>query len=215
MMVNCDMSAAYISSDGGAAWRMIHRSQLRSSTRCRPAFHPTEAKTIFAASGWAGLKVSRDLGEHWEAIGNLPGDLAGEIAIDPGRPDLMLAGTSREVWRSLDGGKTWTRCEGPRGAAIAFHFDQTSPAEQARLLCGDSRRHLAVGRRRRDAGRRNPPACPGAGLRSFAGGSNASGQDGSCLLRHSEQSRGRQIRRRGLSFGRPRRQLAVGDGPRR
>jgi len=46
MMVNCDMSAAYISSDGGANWRMIHYSQLRSNTQCRPAFHPTDSIVI-------------------------------------------------------------------------------------------------------------------------------------------------------------------------
>src|SRR5438045_4142341 len=41
MMVNCDMSAAYTTDDGGHTWRMIHWSQLHASTRCRPAFHPT------------------------------------------------------------------------------------------------------------------------------------------------------------------------------
>ncbi len=30
MMLNCDMSAAYISEDGGHNWRMIHHDQLRS-----------------------------------------------------------------------------------------------------------------------------------------------------------------------------------------
>jgi hypothetical protein len=41
MMLNCDMSAAYISEDGGRNWRMINQAQLRSDTRCRPAFHQT------------------------------------------------------------------------------------------------------------------------------------------------------------------------------
>src|SRR5437016_419022 len=41
MMLNCDMSAAYISEDGGRNWRMIHYAQLRSDIACRPAFHPT------------------------------------------------------------------------------------------------------------------------------------------------------------------------------
>ena len=54
MMVNCDMSGAYISADGGASWQMIPCSQLRSNTACRPAFHPTERETVFAASGGGG-----------------------------------------------------------------------------------------------------------------------------------------------------------------
>ena len=45
MMLNCDMSAAYISEDGGRNWRMIHQAQLRSDTRCRPAFSRTKVNT--------------------------------------------------------------------------------------------------------------------------------------------------------------------------
>src|ERR1035438_1068638 len=50
MMLNCDMSAAYISEDGGLNWRMIHQAQLRSDTACRPAFHPTDPNIIYASS---------------------------------------------------------------------------------------------------------------------------------------------------------------------
>ena len=176
MMVDCDMSGAFITVDGGTSWRMIHHSQLRSSTQCRPAFHPTDGKTIFAASGWSGLRVSHDLGEHWQRIGNLPNDLRGEIVIDPGRPELMLAGTSKEAWRSLDGGNTWQRCAGPRGLTIGFHFDQTSPA--GRRACFAV---TAEGVWRSDDGgliwAEKSAGLPWREIRSFAGGSNAaSGQ---------------------------------------
>ena len=36
MMLNCDMSAAYLSEDGGRNWRMIHHAQLRSDTALPP-----------------------------------------------------------------------------------------------------------------------------------------------------------------------------------
>lgn len=42
MMINCDMSGAYISENGGRDWRMINCNQHRSSTRCYPAFHPKD-----------------------------------------------------------------------------------------------------------------------------------------------------------------------------
>ncbi len=51
MMLNCDMSAAYLSEDGGHNWRMIHHAQLRSDTQCRPAFHPSDPNVIYASSG--------------------------------------------------------------------------------------------------------------------------------------------------------------------
>ena len=59
MMLNCDMSAAYISEDGGRNWRMIAHAQLHSDTACRPAFHPTDPNIIYASSG-GRLKISRD-----------------------------------------------------------------------------------------------------------------------------------------------------------
>src|SRR5580658_116875 len=63
MMLNCDMSGAYTSVDGGRTWRMINCLQLRANTQCRPAYHPTDSKTVFAANGWAGMSVSHDRGE--------------------------------------------------------------------------------------------------------------------------------------------------------
>src|SRR5207253_1001099 len=86
MMINCDMSGAYITTDGGLHWRMINHAQLQSSTQCRPAFHPNNPLVVYAADGRTGLKVSHDGGFHWEPIGNLPGDLRGQIAMDPGDP---------------------------------------------------------------------------------------------------------------------------------
>lgn len=171
MMLNCDMSAAYISTDGGANWKMIHHSQLRANTQCKPAFHPTEPKTVYAANG-RELKVSRDGGEHWQALAQLPGGAQGEIAIDPGNPQLMLAGTSAGVCRSLDAGKTWARCDGPRGALRAFHFDQTSPAGARVCFAGTTEGVW----RSDDAGQTWAPkvaGLPEPKLLAFAGGSNA------------------------------------------
>ena len=80
MMLNCDMSAAYISEDGGRNWRMIGHTQLHSDTACRPAFHPTDANTIYASSG-GRLKISRDRGKTFAPAGNLRDSLGGEIGI--------------------------------------------------------------------------------------------------------------------------------------
>lgn len=176
MMVNCDMSAAYVSQDGGASWRMIAHTELHATTRCRPAFHPQDAKVIVAAHGDSGLKVSRDRGEHWTPLGKLGAAPRGEVAIDPGRPDLLLVGTDEGALRSSDGGGTWTKCEGPKGEGLAFHFDATTPA--ARRTCFAATRSGIW--RSDDAGEtwtEKTRGLPGSTIRAFAGGSNAKAKE--------------------------------------
>lgn len=127
MMVNCDMSAAYLSEDGGRNWRMIHHAQLRSDIACRPAFHPTNETIIYASSG-GRLKISRDRGKTFQSIGDLKESLDGEIAIHPSRPSLMLAGSRHgRSWLSRDAGESWSACQGPSGRVIGFHFARTRP----------------------------------------------------------------------------------------
>lgn len=131
MMLNCDMSAAYISEDGGRNWRMIHHAQLQSDTACRPAFHPTDTNILYASSG-GRLKVSCDRGRTFAAVGNLKESLSGEIAISPSSPQTMLAGSRNgRCWLSRDGGETWTACQGPAGEVLGFHFDRTRQGQTA------------------------------------------------------------------------------------
>ena len=125
MMLNCDMGTAYLSVDGGHNWRMIHHAQLRSDTQCRPDFHPFNPAIIYASSG-GRLRVSRDRGLSFTPIGNLRETLQGEIAINPAKPEVMLAGTRKgQIHLSRDAGLTWTACTGPAGRVLGFHFDRT------------------------------------------------------------------------------------------
>jgi photosystem II stability/assembly factor-like uncharacterized protein len=128
MMINCDMSGAYISEDGGHHWRMIHHAQLRTDTQCRPGFHPSDPNLVYASSG-GRLKVSRDRGRTFVPIGDLKDSLSGEIAINPSDPNLMLVGTrSGRCCLSRDAGLTWTVCPGPQGRVLGFLFDRVVPA---------------------------------------------------------------------------------------
>jgi photosystem II stability/assembly factor-like uncharacterized protein len=131
MMLNCDMSAAYISEDGGHHWQMIHHAQLRTDTQCRPGFHPSDANVIYASSS-GRLKVSRDRGRTFTPIGDLKDSLSGEIAIFPSNPNLMLVGTRSGQCRiSHDAGVTWAACKGPQGQVLGFHFLRVGRASRS------------------------------------------------------------------------------------
>ena len=110
ILVNCDMSCAFRSTDGGEAWEMFHHQYLLGNTRCRPVFHPSDPNTIYAGNGYrGGLSISRDRGVTWAPIGEgLPAGLV-ELAIDPGDGDFLLAGTWNGAFRSQDGGEHWER----------------------------------------------------------------------------------------------------------
>jgi photosystem II stability/assembly factor-like uncharacterized protein len=139
LMVNCDMSDAFISRDGGENWTMINFAQLRGNTRCRPVFHPRDPQTVFAADDWDGrLKASRDGGVTWKMLGDLP-EGVGEITVDEGNPSLMLAALNEGViFSSSDGGEHWIRAEGARGRIYGMHIDQTSPATARVCIAGTS-----------------------------------------------------------------------------
>lgn len=172
IMLNCDMSCAFLSCDGGHTWQMIHHHQLRSNIHCRPVFHPADRDIIFAASGWEGiLKVSRDGGLTWAPLGTgLPGYLR-EFAIDPANAELMLTGFDSGVYRSTDGGNNWSRCDGVRGRVVGFHIDQTS-ATRCRVYFAATENGVW---RSDDGGTtwiEKSNGLPWKGLRNFAGGSN-------------------------------------------
>jgi photosystem II stability/assembly factor-like uncharacterized protein len=182
MMVNCDMSGAYISEDGGRHWRMIHHEQLQGNTQCRPGFHPTNASIIYAADGWGGgLKVTRDRGVHWDAIGDLPGTPTGQIYIALADPSLMLTGVDDAVYLSRDVADHWGKCDGPNGEAIGF-FASLSPTRAGGV-------HLFAATaqgvwRSDDAGKtwaKKADGLPSTGIRSFSGGATDSSAGGVML----------------------------------
>ena len=111
LLINCDMSGAYRSEDGGQSWTMFPWQQLLGCPFCYPVWHPRDPQRVYAAYGYPStLRLSRDGGRTFEPIGEgLPGGLR-HLAIDAGRPDRMLAATETQSFRSDDAGLTWSPC---------------------------------------------------------------------------------------------------------
>ena len=122
MMVNCDMSEAYLSHDAGKTWRMIHHLMLAGNTHCSPVFHPTIAHRVYAANGGGDeIRASDDDGSTWRPL------LAGRapwrtpvtlLDVAPDYPQGLFVGAADGIYATLDGGATWRRCEGVTGKAL-------------------------------------------------------------------------------------------------
>jgi hypothetical protein len=107
------------STDGGANWKSIGDG-LPTQAMGAVAFAPTNGGTIIAGTGdnavggvitpsGLGVYTSTNDGKSWTNATGVPdGIVTFEIAVDPGDPRINYVGTSRGLFRSTDGGKTYT-----------------------------------------------------------------------------------------------------------
>jgi len=128
VLVNCDMTGTYISTDGGSSWRMFN---LRGVARFI-VLDPLNSNILYVATG--GLYRSRDKGKTWELIYPMPGEVARVVisgdhaeeqiqsrdgsramvqalAVDPGDSNTLFAAITKEqksaLYRSRDAAKSW------------------------------------------------------------------------------------------------------------
>jgi photosystem II stability/assembly factor-like uncharacterized protein len=108
---------------------------------------PTDASRLIAASESGGLFRTSDGGGHWTHIDSLPQHRMSDVKISPHNKNHIIATTHGDthveneggIWRSIDGGVTWTRprtsepqgmpCSGTdrfNGGGISFSPDDAS-----------------------------------------------------------------------------------------
>ena len=101
----------YVSRDGGAKWKVAGTCETCGGV-ITMAVEPGNSNVVWAATN-NGVQVSRDGGKTWS--GNLIEDYIRNsfsygIALRPGDPDTILLATSESgMFRSTDGGATWTQ----------------------------------------------------------------------------------------------------------
>jgi len=126
----------YKTTDGGESWRKVLFRDDRSGA-VDLSVHPTQPNIVYAAlweawrKSWgmssggpgSGLFRSTDGGESWEEVTRNPGlpqdGIIGKIGVvvSPANPDRVYAIVEHEeggVFRSDDGGETWTRTNDER-----------------------------------------------------------------------------------------------------
>lgn len=170
----------YRSADGAESWEFV--GLPLSGAIGRIVVEPSDPSTIWVAAsgdlynpgGQRGLYVSEDGGDSWERVLAGENDTTGavDIAIDPGDPDNLLvamwdhqrlashriyAGEGSGVWRSTDGGASWTEVAIPHGleahdvGRIGVAFAASDPS-RAYAIVGNKLNGTGVGFFRSDDG---------------------------------------------------------------
>lgn len=144
ILLTSDMGSVYRSRDRGQSWQMIPQRELLACASCRPLFHPRDPNIIYAGNGYRGLlKVTRDGGDTWRFLGKGLSDGVCALAIDPTRPERMLAGIhgwptyeTKPTYRSCDAGETWSPVVGLEGKVLDFKWFASAPQGSPRLFAG-------------------------------------------------------------------------------
>lgn len=121
----------YRSDDRGRTWRPSNRGFAVEDSVVSLFQNPSVPETLLAGTDDDGLYISTNYGKDWTKTSLPSGNLqVGPVAIDPRRPETILASITYDgiygmLYRSTDGGKSWTISDPnrywPYAQALAFH----------------------------------------------------------------------------------------------
>jgi photosystem II stability/assembly factor-like uncharacterized protein len=131
--VNGRPEIAYVGTDNGGVWKTVNAGatwlpvtdalqDVRGFTalavaQSQPSVVYAGTGSVFGSSYGSGVWKSTDAGAHWQSAGLQNAGAIAWLLVDPQNPDLVLAaargiehrqGGARGVFRSTDGGGTWT-----------------------------------------------------------------------------------------------------------
>lgn len=96
------------STNGGESWRHVMKG-LGTTDVYGMAIHPENPDTLFAATTGGGIYRSVDGATSWVEVNEgLTDAHVEEMAFDPADPNILYAATMRELFKSTDGGLSWS-----------------------------------------------------------------------------------------------------------
>jgi photosystem II stability/assembly factor-like uncharacterized protein len=140
-----------VSQDGGATWAPANRGLSSVSTPRVPgpvpvfslAVHPVKPGALWAGTEFTGVYRSANRGRQWTA-GDQPGldnTLFRPFAVSPISPDTLYTVSFDNVqalWKSSDGGRSWTLLSDQRSRGIALYSLVADPFTPALYATGNS-----------------------------------------------------------------------------
>ncbi|MCX6020780.1 MAG: YCF48-related protein [Chloroflexi bacterium] len=119
------------SSDGGKTWQRLAGSWAASGNVPFASAGGVPEK-IYAGSGSTGVVRSNDGGKTWTpAVSGLERRQVMTLAVDPKADQTVYAGTDAGLFKSTNGGISWTKLPYPGAAVFALAL---SPAQSQRIL---------------------------------------------------------------------------------
>jgi photosystem II stability/assembly factor-like uncharacterized protein len=112
-------SWVYESLDQGGTWHRLARLDPEEDLVVDSIVVDSAHSSVIFAGGWnpnqrpGGLYVSRDGGKRWDAVEALRGQSIFSLAQSPSQANIIFAGTLDGVYRSADGGLSWTPISPP------------------------------------------------------------------------------------------------------
>jgi photosystem II stability/assembly factor-like uncharacterized protein len=107
-------SLIYESNDEGASWHRLAKLDSTSDLVIDHILVDSGNPALLYAAAWkldrpdGGLWISYDAGKSWDEAAGLHGQSIRAFAAAPSDPRMLFAGTLQGVFRSRDGGTTWT-----------------------------------------------------------------------------------------------------------
>ena len=131
----------YKSTDGGASWQ-LDGNGVPVSPVLSMVSRPGSPQTIFAGLRGSGLYKTSDGGATWAASSQgLTDGYVSALAVDPTAPATLYAGTShpftgsnsQRVFKSADGGATWTQTSLDAGS-FSINSISVNPGKPAQVI---------------------------------------------------------------------------------
>ncbi|HKR02949.1 MAG TPA: YCF48-related protein [Pyrinomonadaceae bacterium] len=102
----------YTSTDGGENWRLLYNFNRPKLFMDHIIVDPRDSRVLYVATHRhkepGGFFKSTDGGHSWRESPELREEALHSLTQSAKNPDLLVAGTNRGLYRSLDAGETWT-----------------------------------------------------------------------------------------------------------